>query len=117
MHVFKDEVIHCLDCKYHIEFEDEESLIYCDLNNNWWAKNGYCSYGDTEKESFDVTIEECKAHKPCFDCKNTSCGFHGKKQSDCPKYFCDRPGEEKEDCDHCSFIDEYIEKMRRFYNE
>lgn len=60
-------------------------------------------------------ISECKRKNLCIDCDNTRCHFHGKKEADCPKWKCDRPG--GRDCEHCEFIDEFIEQMRRINNE
>lgn len=55
-------------------------------------------------------INECKRNNLCVDCDNTRCHFHGKKEADCPKWKCDRPG--GRDCEHCEFIDDFIEQMR-----
>ena len=60
-----------------------------------------------------IEIQECKKSIPCVDCKDTSCILHGKKESDCPKYHCDRPDSLKFECNNCAFIDKYIEDMRK----
>ena len=66
----------------------------------------------------EITISECFRQNTCYDCDNVRCAFHGKKEADCPKYQCDRPGGILEnDCEHCEFIDEYIEAERKFYKE
>ena len=56
-------------------------------------------------------ISECTKNIPCVDCDNTKCWFQGKKESDCPKYYCDN--EKSHDCDHCEFIDRFINDMRK----
>ena len=58
---------------------------------------------------------ECSRQNTCYDCKSENCVFAGNKASDCPKYQCDRPDEHKLDCDHCEFVDEFIEKERKRY--
>ena len=62
-----------------------------------------------------LTLTECTRQNTCFDCDNQECIFVGKKESDCPKYRCDRPDESFRDCEHCGFIDGFIEEMRRQY--
>jgi len=37
-----------------------------------------------------LQISECTRDIPCVDCDNKKCMFQGKKESDCPKYKCDR---------------------------
>ena len=58
-----------------------------------------------------ITISECTRQNTCYDCDNESCWHHGKKEADCPKYHCDRGM----DCEHCSFIDGFMEEMREEY--
>ena len=60
-----------------------------------------------------MTFGECTKKIPCIDCDNVKCWFQGKKESDCPKYRCDRPKGFKLDCDNCEFINEYINDMRK----
>lgn len=60
-----------------------------------------------------MTFNECTRNVPCIDCDNVKCIFQGKKESDCPKYHCDRPDKLKHDCEHCQFIDDFIEDMRK----
>lgn len=62
-----------------------------------------------------VTFSECTRQTTCYDCDNEKCWHHGKKESDCPKYKCDRPDDGNLDCDHCTFIDRFIEDMRKGY--
>ena len=64
-----------------------------------------------------MEISECTRNIPCIDCDNTKCMFQGKKESDCPKYECDRTHQMQYDCEHCAFIDRFIEKMRGEENE
>ena len=59
-----------------------------------------------------VEIRDCRRKVPCVDCDNKKCWHSGKKESDCPKYKCDRPDEFKLDCEHCAFIDKFIDDMR-----
>ena len=63
----------------------------------------------------EPTMNECTRKTTCYDCDNENCLFHGKKEADCPKYCCDRPDGHQYDCDHCDFVDRYIEDMRREY--
>ena len=61
------------------------------------------------------TLTECKRRNTtCHDCDDESCSLAGEKKSDCPKYHCDNPNGVG-DCDHCTFIDDYIEYMRQSY--
>ena len=62
-----------------------------------------------------VTMSECTRKNTCYDCDNKNCWFHGKKEADCPKYHCDNDIED--DCEHCAFIDAYIEEERKRYAE
>lgn len=64
----------------------------------------------------NIAMNNCSRNTPCIDCDNTNCVFQGKKESDCPKWHCDRPDYAKLDCDHCGFIDKFIEDMREMYN-
>jgi hypothetical protein len=59
-----------------------------------------------------VTFSECTRLNTCYDCDNEKCWHHGKKESDCPKYRCSDL-----DCDHCEFIDRFIEDMRKEYSD
>ena len=63
----------------------------------------------------EVTLSECHRPNTCYDCTEESCSHHGKKEADCPKYHCDRPDEFKHDCEHCGFIDHFIQDMRQVY--
>lgn len=60
-----------------------------------------------------LQLNECTRDIPCIDCDNTKCMFQGKKESDCPKYRCDRPNPMNHDCEHCAFIDRFIADMRK----
>lgn len=62
-----------------------------------------------------MTLRECNRKTTCYDCKNTDCHHYGEKISDCPKYRCDRTDGLAYDCDHCAFIDRYIDGMRKEY--
>ena len=53
-----------------------------------------------------------KRNNTCYDCDDILCSLAGEKKSDCPKYHCDNPNG-IDDCDHCAFIDDYIEHMRQ----
>ena len=60
---------------------------------------------------FSPTVSECTRNVPCIDCDNARCWFHGKKESDCPKYHCDNT---THDCENgCAFIDEFIADLRK----
>ena len=65
----------------------------------------------------EFKVDTCERNNPCVDCDNSRCIFQGKKESDCPKWKCDRPDGQKYDCDHCEFIDKFIEQMRDTKNE
>ena len=70
-----------------------------------------------------LTFGSCKRDIPCIDCDDTECLGRGKKESDCPRYRCfsveekKRMGEIPYDCDHCAFIDRYIEYLREEHKE
>ena len=59
-------------------------------------------------------MNECDRLTTCYDCDNTECGHHGDKGADCPKYRCDNVN--LMDCEHCEFIDGWIEWERKQYN-
>lgn len=61
----------------------------------------------------EATLTECTRQNTCFDCDNQDCWHHGDKGADCPKYHCDNAV--LDDCEHCSFIDHFIEDMRQVY--
>lgn len=64
-----------------------------------------------------MTISECTRNIPCIDCDETKCIFQGKKESDCPKYHCDRQGDGFMNCDNCGFIDKFIKEERQRYQK
>ena len=59
-----------------------------------------------------MELNDCTRQNLCVDCDNEKCWHQGKKEADCPKWVCTR---EIRDCEHCAFIDNYIEKMRGEY--
>ena len=61
-----------------------------------------------------LTMSECTRKNTCYDCDNEACWHHGKKEADCPKYGCDN--DKPYDCEHCSFIDKWIEEERKRYS-
>ena len=60
----------------------------------------------------ELIVNECHRKNLCIDCDNTACWFHGKLIADCPKYHCDRPDEQFEDCESCDFLKQYMKDMR-----
>jgi len=64
----------------------------------------------------EVTLKVCTRQNACYDCENERCILAGYKKSDCPKYRCDNPNG-VDDCDHCAFIDEFIEMERKSYGQ
>lgn len=60
---------------------------------------------------------ECKKKIPCVDCDDTTCAFQGRKDADCPDIQCHRPERVRLDCDHCRYIDEIIENIRKMNKE
>ena len=60
----------------------------------------------------DFNVTTCDRGGFCYSCDEISCGHHGQKIADCPKYHCDNPNG-FEDCDHCEFINDYIEQELR----
>ena len=59
-----------------------------------------------------LTMSECTRKTTCYDCDNEDCFFRGIKGADCPKYYCDKWC----DCDHCEFINDFIEEKRKEYS-
>lgn len=58
-----------------------------------------------------IHLGECHRKNLCVDCDMEICGHAGKKEADCPHYHCPYPNL---DCEtECSFIDRFIEEMRR----
>ena len=64
-----------------------------------------------------MTLTECTRKNTCYDCDNEKCWHRGKKEYDCPKYHCDRPAKFLYDCEHCEFVDKFINVMREFYKK
>lgn len=60
-------------------------------------------------------VGECTRKNTCYDCDNKECCLHGKKESDCPKYRCDRKDTGFLNCSHCSFVDLVIKNERQRY--
>ena len=60
-----------------------------------------------------ITITECTRQNTCYDCDDKKCTGHGDKGADCPKYRCDN--EILDDCEHCEFINGFIEEERKMY--
>ena len=58
----------------------------------------------------EVTLSECTRPTTCYDCTEESCWHHGDKGADCPKVDC-----REMDCEHCGFIDSFIQDMRQVY--
>lgn len=67
------------------------------------------------EDEMKVVMSECTRQNTCFDCDSERCLHKGRKEADCPKYRCDRPG--GKNCDHCDFIDDFIERERKWYRE
>ena len=65
----------------------------------------------------EVALRECTRKNACYDCDNEQCWYHGKKEADCPKLECDRDDGLQYECDHCGFIDRYIEYERKAHKE
>jgi hypothetical protein len=63
------------------------------------------------------TLGECKRNNLCVDCENNKCTLAGKILSDCPKYKCDRKGEDFLNCETCEFIKDFQRSMRKRYKE
>ena len=59
-----------------------------------------------------MIIEECYRKNLCVDCDDTACFLQGELIADCPKYHCDRPKEQYEDCETCAFLKRYQRDMR-----
>ena len=51
-----------------------------------------------------VTINECTRKNFCVDCDDSNCTFAGCIEADCPKWKCDNPSM---DCENCEFLKEY----------
>lgn len=51
-----------------------------------------------------VTIDECTRKNFCVDCDDSDCSFAGCIEADCPKWKCDNPSM---DCENCEFLKEY----------
>lgn len=64
-----------------------------------------------------ITIQECFRNNLCIDCDNTKCGHCGQLIADCPKYRCDRPKENFEDCETCAFLKDFQKKMREYFKK
>lgn len=64
-----------------------------------------------------MTISECTRKNFCYECDNANCIFQGKKESDCPKYNCDRPDVLKYECERCDFIEKYFKEVREVQND
>ena len=56
------------------------------------------------------TLEECLRDNLCVDCDNTNCLHAGSIEADCPKWKCDNPFR---DCNNCAFIKDYQKSHRK----
>lgn len=63
----------------------------------------------------DISI--CKRNNLCVDCDDNKCWHCGDKVSDCPRYpqTC-KIRQQIDSCDECTWIDSYIEKVRKELN-
>ena len=57
-----------------------------------------------------ITITECHRNNLCVDCDDSRCGHAGDIGADCPKWRCDMPEYE---CEDCPWIREYVKRARR----
>ena len=57
-----------------------------------------------------ITITECHRNNLCVDCDDPHCGHAGDIGADCPKWRCDMPEYE---CEDCPWIREYVKRARR----
>ena len=57
-----------------------------------------------------ITITECHRNNLCVDCDDSHCGHAGDIGADCPKWKCDMPEYE---CEDCPWIREYVKRARR----
>lgn len=60
-----------------------------------------------------MELHTCKRKNLCVDCDNSGCFFMGKKEADCPKWTCDRTYQADYYCDRCTFIEWFIDIMRK----
>lgn len=51
-----------------------------------------------------VDFSECTRKNFCVDCDDSDCLFAGCIEADCPKWKCDNPSM---DCENCEFLKEY----------
>ena len=58
-----------------------------------------------------IKLSECTRQNLCVDCDSTDCLHARSLIADCPKYHCDRPSDQIEDCESCAFLRDYQEKM------
>lgn len=58
-------------------------------------------------------LRVCTFKNLCVDCDFVQCVFARKIMSDCPKYECDREGEDFEKCETCEFIKHFQNDMRK----
>ena len=56
-----------------------------------------------------ITLSECTRQNLCVDCDNTKCHHAGDIGADCPKWRCDMP---EYQCEECPWIREYVKKVR-----
>ena len=57
-----------------------------------------------------MEIKICKRNNLCVDCDNKKCLHAGDIMADCPKYRCDAPNH---DCENCEFIKQYQKDFRK----
>ena len=62
-------------------------------------------------------LKPCHRKNLCVDCDDPDCFHAGKLIADCPKYHCDRPPEQFEDCESCAFLRRFQEDMRKEFKQ
>lgn len=61
-----------------------------------------------------LNLSVCNRDNLCVDCDDKECHHAGDIGADCPKWKCDHPFG---DCENCAFIKKFVEEMRGGKNE
>ena len=58
-------------------------------------------------------IRVCRRGIPCIDCDDQTCWHTGQLIANCPLPYCNRTGEQLEDCETCELMQDILAEYRK----